>query len=705
MNKFLNTVSLAMVLLALFSAFVISWEIRFSRIAVGQLREQAAIIANAVWNFDEEGALKYLQAAALISDYESITVFAVNADKPFIEVRGPEAHFLETLFLRAGLISQKELRTSIMHKEKGTVIGWLQVVRWHKTVYVYGYLFLVMGLFLLAFKYFLQTVRAKATLEIAVGERTAELQKSRETLSLILNTVPQAVFWKDREGSYLGCNRVFAVIVGLNEPSQVVGKTDFGLPWTREEAEAYCAVDGDVIRNNRPEFRIIEQVQAASGRRLWVDTSKVPLCDAAGRPFAVLGVFEDITERKQAEAREKVLMAKLEQGGRMEALGLLAGGVAHDLNNVLGPLVVLPDMISGYIERHGSPDDPEYADVRQDVQILKTSALRAAAVVNDLVVMGRRGQFKKTLIDVNQVVRQVIDSNQIRAIQDKRPDVKIVSELTAESTACLGSDSRLIRVVANLVGNAAEAIEGRGDVVVRTGRKVFAESYQGYEDVPAGEYVIVEVADTGCGIDSKIIARIFEPFFSTKEPSERSGSGLGLSVVHGLVKDHDGFLDVKSEPGKGATFTVYLPAEEAIVSEMPAATIVVGGHERILIVDDEPGQLVLARRALMKLGYKPTVVSNGEEAVKLFQEAVQAGKPTPFDLVMTDMCMEGLDGMVVCRKILQLYPTQKLIIISGYSVQEKQNQVKAMGVDWLGKPYTLEDLARAVRARLDRRME
>jgi PAS domain S-box-containing protein len=406
MNKFLNTVSLAMVLLALFSAFVISWEIRFSRIAVGQLREQAAIIANAVWNFDEEGALKYLQAAALISDYESITVFAVNADKPFIEVRGPEARFLETLFLRAGLISQKELRTSIMHKEKGTVIGWLQVVRWHKTVYVYGYLFLVMGLFLLAFKYFLQTVRAKATLEIAVGERTAELQKSRETLSLILNTVPQAVFWKDREGSYLGCNRVFAVIVGLNEPSQVVGKTDFGLPWTREEAEAYCAVDGDVIRNNRPEFHIIEQVQAASGRRLWVDTSKVPLCDAAGRPFAVLGVFEDITERKQAEAREKVLMAKLEQAGRMEALGMLAGGVAHDLNNVLGPIVVLPDMISGYIERHGSPDDPEYADVRQDVQILKTSALRAAAVVNDLVVMGRRSQFKKTLIDVNQVVRQ-----------------------------------------------------------------------------------------------------------------------------------------------------------------------------------------------------------------------------------------------------------------------------------------------------------
>jgi len=419
---------------------------------------------------------------------------------------------------------------------------------------------------------------------------------------------------------------------------------------------------------------------------------------------------EEISQRKLAEAAEQELRERLEQAARLESLGVLAGGVAHDLNNMLGPIIVLPDMVAEYVARHEDQSDPEYADTLESLRLMKDSALRATAVVSDLVIMSRRGQIQKEPLDLSKVVELMMDTKQIRAIQDQRPDVQITMQLSAETTGCMGSETRLIRVFANLVGNAAEAIELKGAVVIRTGRKVLEEPYHGYENVPAGVYLTTEVSDNGCGMTAQTVARIFEPFFSTKSPSERSGSGLGLSVVYGLVKDHDGFLDVQSEPGKGTTFTVYLPAVEMKAPAVSVTAMVADGNGRMLVVDDEPGLLLLSKRILKKLGYDVTVVSSGAEAVKLFEEAGRTaqslegaiGRTAPFDLVITDMVMDGLDGLALCRKLLQLCPGLKLIIASGYSAEENQHQAEAMGVDWLVKPYTAEDLARSVNARLDR---
>ncbi len=422
-----------------------------------------------------------------------------------------------------------------------------------------------------------------------------------------------------------------------------------------------------------------------------------------GKPNGRVWSFRDITSRKQAEAREKELQGKLERSARMESLGVLAGGVAHDLNNILSPLVALPDMATEYILRCGNPADPEHSATLDSLKVIKASALRAAAVVGDLVVMGRRGQFAREPISVNKMVEKLLESKQIQSLQGAYPNIKISTQLSTEALWCQGSESRLARILANLTSNAVEAIGKQGEVTIRTRHMTFTTPYQGYELVPPGEYVSLEVADTGCGMNSKTIARIFEPFFSTKSPSERSGSGLGLSVVHGLVKDHDGFVDVRSTPGKGSTFAIYLPMRSAgeEIQEPSDIFHLPGGTERILVVDDEPGQRFLTQQLLKKMGYASTVVATGEEAIALFEVMAHQGKPAPFDLVLTDMLMDGMDGLTVCRAILKLYPSQKLVLMSGHVPDGYEIQARSLSAEWLNKPFTPLELASAVRMRLD----
>jgi PAS domain S-box-containing protein len=658
----------------------------------------------------------------------------------------------------------------------------------------------------------------------------SERKRAAKFLKLILENIPDYVFWKDRNSVYLGCNNNFARATGLNSPDEIIDKTDYDLSWKKEESDFFVATDRRIMESNKAEYHIIEPQLQADGKQAWLDTCKIPLHDEQGHVIGILGTFIDITERKkmeeallesesslhtilhstadgilavdnenkilsanarfaemwnippalvssrddnallhhvldqllspqeflkkvqevyksnedsldtlyfkdgrvferlsrpliqgtkpngrvwsfrdvtarkQAEEREKELLIKLERSARLEALGVLAGGVAHDLNNILGPIVALPDVAVEYIRRFGNSSHPDHEATLESLQIMKSSALRAASVVSDLVVLGRRAQFQKKSSNINRVAEHLLHSKQIQAMQARRPDVLVSTQLSPESLWCQGSESRLARILENLANNAVEAISGKGEVIISTSQIIFNNPYQGYEPIPAGAYVTLEVKDTGCGMDTKTIARIFEPFFSTKSPNERSGSGLGLSVVHGLVKDHAGFLDVKSSPGKGSTFTIFLPvatAEEAVPMETDIGRLP-GGTERILVVDDEPGQRFLAQMYLTKMGYTPTVVSSGAEAVALFETAGRDGRTSPFDLVLTDMIMEGLDGLATCRAIRKLYPSQELVIMSGNVPDGYAPQIKELAAEWLNKPFTPLELARAIRLRLDR---
>ena len=412
-------------------------------------------------------------------------------------------------------------------------------------------------------------------------------------------------------------------------------------------------------------------------------------------------ISEAESDRDKSEARETELRGKLERAARMESLGVLAGGVAHDLNNILGPMLIVPDLVRDYVEAHADSTDPEYADTVESLEIMKESAQRAASVVSDLVAMGRRGQFEKVPVNVNRIVDQFLELKQVKMIQDARPDVHILKRQGDDPVWCMGDESRLLRVLANLVGNAVEAIEGQGEVIISTGRQVVADPILGFDVVPAGDYITIEVTDSGCGMDAKTMLRSFEPFFSMKAPGERSGSGLGLSVVHGLVKDHEGFLDLKSTAGKGSTFTIYLPAAEAgATSEESKRVPLPKGNERILVVDDEACQQDSARLLLKKLGYSTIVVSSGEEAVALFESARRADKPAPFDLVLMDMIMRGMDGMATSKEIRRLYAGQKVLIVSGHAPDNLDREAEALGISWITKPYTAYEMACALRANL-----
>jgi CheY-like chemotaxis protein len=246
------------------------------------------------------------------------------------------------------------------------------------------------------------------------------------------------------------------------------------------------------------------------------------------------------------------------------------------------------------------------------------------------------------------------------------------------------------------VHNALEAVVSAGEVRIKTFGVRLEQLVHGYETVPAGNYAVVVVSDTGVGIPSHEIGWIFEPFTSRKRMSETKGTGLGLAIVNGVIKEHEGFIDVTSEVGVGTTFTLYFPRIKESLLPNTARELTIGGSGRILVVDDEPVQLRTARRILSPLGYSVQTVSTGEAAVSLFAEAAKNGS-SPFDLVLLDMILGGtLDGLQVFDEIRRLFPVQKAIVVSGHAPNERVERALAEGLCWLAKPYTGQALANAV---------
>jgi len=406
---------------------------------------------------------------------------------------------------------------------------------------------------------------------------------------------------------------------------------------------------------------------------------------------------------------ERSVQERLAATKRMEALSVLAGGVAHDLNNVLGPLVALPDLILAQLcEQPGQTQSNR--ELRADVEAIKVAALRAAQTIKDLLTLGRQGRTAKETLDINQVVKSCWANGALRFVGEEKTRVDIRAELSSTPLCIRGAESQLARAVDNLLRNAIEAVAGNGDVVAESPHETQQKSAQvvvksaevellapraGYEIIPAGRYATLSVSDDGCGIEPQEIGRVFEPFFTKKRLNDTSGSGLGLAIVHGVVKEHEGFIDVVSALGLGTTITLYLPLVDG-----PARAVRVlvapRGSARILIVDDEPIQLRTGRRVLTSLGYEVEVMESGLGAYELFSRAAASGQ-SPFDLVIMDMVMgEALDGLQIIEQIQRLFPAQKVIVASGHAPLERAELAVQKDLTWLGKPYGMEALASTV---------
>ena len=397
---------------------------------------------------------------------------------------------------------------------------------------------------------------------------------------------------------------------------------------------------------------------------------------------------------------ERSVHERLAATKRMEALSVLAGGVAHDLNNALGPLVALPDLIVREIDKL-QLDKGTVGKLCADVEIIKTAAMRAAQTIKDLLTLGRQGRTVKEHIDLTRVVKSCFAESALRLVEDKSRNVNMVADYASEPLAVRGSDAQLARAVGNLLRNAIEAIEGNGRILVKTRHEHLAMPAPRYETIPAGHYAVLTVGDDGCGIEPLELGRIFEPFFSTKRTGESTGSGLGLAIVHGVVKEHEGFIDVASAPGKGTTFALHFPLARATQTVTEPSAVASRGPARILVVDDEGIQLRTCRRVLTAMGHQVDIIESGSRAYQAFRRAAETGK-SPYDLVVMDMVLgERLDGLQVFELIWRLFPEQKGILASGHAPNERADLAVNQGLLWLAKPYTVEALTRAVARALE----
>ena len=427
-----------------------------------------------------------------------------------------------------------------------------------------------------------------------------------------------------------------------------------------------------------------------NGQHVWISWSSKPIKDKHGNMVEVLCVGNDVTELKIAEEDKMALEEQLVRAQKMEAIGTLAGGVAHDLNNILSGITSYPELLLMEL--------PDNSPLRKSVQVIKKSGEKAAAMVQDLLTLARRGVDVTNVVDLNSVVREYMESPEFGKLCEYHPHIQFEVSLEDKLRNVLGSEIHLSKTLMNLVSNAAEAMPKGGTVSIKTEMKYLTEPIKGYDTVLQGEYSVLSVSDTGIGISEKDITMIFEPFFS-KKTMGRSGTGLGMTVVWSTVKDHKGYINVESSEGKGTKFYLYFPITKQIIKEKEEKDSIAeyAGTEHILVVDDAEDQLELSSNVLTKLGYQVDTASSGEEAVEFV-------KHNPTDLLILDMIMDpGIDGLETYKRILVEHDSQKAIVVSGYSESEHVKEIMRLGAGaYIKKPYNIFALAKAVRKELDK---
>jgi signal transduction histidine kinase len=397
---------------------------------------------------------------------------------------------------------------------------------------------------------------------------------------------------------------------------------------------------------------------------------------------------EQLEESKRAEQALRESEDKLTRAKKMEALGLLAGSVAHDLNNVLSGIVSYPELLL--------LDLPKDSKLRKPIETIQKTGHRAAAIVQDLLTVARGVAITTEPLNLNAIVEDYLLSPEFEKLKHFHPTVTIKTNLDTDLFNTNGSDTHLRKVVMNLVSNAAEAIEGSGNVIISTMNRYVDRPISGYDDVNTGEYAVLAVSDDGPGIASNDLDRIFEPFY-TKKVMGRSGTGLGLAVVWNVVQDLKGYLDVISDE-KGTTFELYFPITRDEVSDKDLSVPIKdyqGNGETVLVVDDVESQREIACEMLNRLGYKVKAVSSGEEAVEYLTEHT-------VDLILLDMIMNpGINGRETYERIIKIHPNQKAVIASGFAETDDVKEAQRLGAgQYIKKPLTLEKMGITVRDEL-----
>ncbi len=535
---------------------------------------------------------------------------------------------------------------------------------------------------------------AGVALQMAVGiintKSYQQLQESEKKYRELVENANSIIMRMSIKGNITFFNEFAQRFFGYTE-EEILGKyaegtiLPKGLTTRRGLAELIKSFQRD------PERQLVSENEGIlrDGERVWIAWTYRPIFDADGRLIEMLCIGNDITALRRSGQEKEQLQTQLQAAQKMEAIGTLAGGIAHDFNNIL-------QTILGYTQillMQNKPHDPEY----EKLDIINRSARRASDLTKRLLIFSRKMEAKLRPVALNDEVVQV--SKMLERTIPKMIDIEL--NMAPDLKVISADPVQVEQIMMNLAINARDAMPDGGKLTFKTRNIVLDEEYCRKHLGPSpGEYVLLSVSDTGHGFDKETQQHLFEPFFTTKKPGE--GTGLGLSVVYGIVKNHKGYFMCQSEPDQGATFEVYFPVIEQELETLAPRKIDLSprarsGSESILVVDDEENIRKLTQKTLSQVGYSVLTADDGESALELYRKECKF-----IDLIILDAIMPGMGGIQCLSELLKIDPQAKVVVVSGHSIDASQKKAMEAGArSFVAKPYELEQLLKEVREVLD----
>ena len=511
-------------------------------------------------------------------------------------------------------------------------------------------------------------------------------ESERKYRELVENANSIILRWNP-QGEVTFLNEFGQQFFGFREP-EILGRNIVGtlVPPTETTGRDLRPLMEQIAANPAAFAQNVNENMLRDGRRVWIAWTNKTVFDAAGRLVEVLSIGTDITERKRAEAEHQKLQAQLTQAQKMESVGRLAGGVAHDFNNMLQAILGNASLALEEIPP-GSP-------LRESLEEIHRSAQRSADLTRQLLAFARKQTIQPKVLDLNDTMAGLL--KMLRRLIGE--DIHLAWMPGADLWPVKVDPSQVDQVVANLCVNARDAIAGTGQLTLETANVTLDQTYvHTHPECVPGDYVLLAVTDTGHGMDAHTRAHLFEPFFTTKAVGK--GTGLGLATVFGIVKQNRGLINVYSEPGQGTTFKIYLPRAkaEAVVAKTRTSGPAGRGTETVLLVEDEEQILTLGRRILEQHGYVVLASSTPQAAL-----ALAAAQAETIHLLVTDVVLPGMNGKELLQLLRATHPKLKCLFMSGYTANViAHHGVLEEGVQFLQKPFTIRTLADKVRELLD----
>jgi PAS domain S-box-containing protein len=675
MNPIFNTRSRYLTIPAIFIAIFILISVLYiehdANLDRKHFQTHALIIADDTWALNQNGAKAYLQLAVKADHYQYLVV-SIPGDDQFLHVPSAPLTGISRVLHKFGLIGVKDLSEAILHDNQ--IIGKLQGRQYVRVIFPLLNILIVLLLVLLTTTFIIYLFINRKVLEQQVLERTRNLRESERRFHDLVDLLPEMVLETDLDGRIEYFNRAAQERLKIPlTPADQATFSQFITSEDREKAIQHFHASLSDTTSGLQEFIATDP----ENRTFPILLRSAPI----RKDDVVIGarmIVVDITERHRLE--EQLLRDQ-----KMKAIGLMAGGVAHDLNNILSGIISYPELLLLDLDEHHR--------MRRPLEAIRKAGLDAAEVVADLLTVARGIAATREVINANTLVEDYLASPDFHQLRVRYPLITFSKSLEADLRHICCSPIHMRKCLMNLVTNGLEAIQGKGTLSISTQNHIqMAWMPQKKQALAVGKYAKIAISDSGSGIAPHEIEHIFEPFY-TKKVMGRSGTGLGLAVVWNTMKDHGGIVNVISDQ-HGTTFELYLPAveEKALaVSETSDWRTSKGNGELVLVIDDEPRQRAIAEELLISLNYRVSVVPSGEEAIT-FLEHHSA------DILVLDMLMDpGINGRQTFERILKIHPRQKAIVASGFAEDEDVRATLALGAGaFVGKPYTLEKIGGAI---------